>query len=76
MTTVSPRRLTGAEEQELLKVAARLEAADNEAAQARAERNRLVLELVDSKVRIVDIADVLKLSPKAIMDARDRAREQ
>lgn len=70
---VSPRRLTGAEEQELLSASAAAEAAATEAARVLAQRDHLIAELIDGGCRIVDIADVLGLSAKAVRDARERA---
>lgn len=73
---VSPRRLTGAEEAELLNAVRRLKASQAETGRRRAERDRLILDLVESNVRIVDVADVVKMTRKAIREAMDRAREQ
>ena len=70
--TMSPRRLTGAEERELLRAAGDAKAAAGEAANALARRDRLIAELIDGGCRIVDIADVLGLSAKAVRDARER----
>jgi hypothetical protein len=73
---VPPQRLTGDEERELLEAAGRLAAAEGEVARLRAERDRLIAELLDSGARIVDVADVLGVTRKAVQDARERAREQ
>ncbi len=67
-----PRRLTGSEETELLSAAERLAAAEAQADRLRRERNRLIAGLIDSGARIVDVADVLEMSTKAVRDARDR----
>lgn len=72
---VSPRRrVTGDEERELLAAAARLKHAENEAEVRRAERDQLIADLLDANARLPDIAEILGLTPKAIRDARDRAK--
>lgn len=70
---MSPRRLTGREERDLLDLAERITAAEQEAERVRAERDELIADLIDSGARIVDIADVLGLTRKAVDDARHRA---
>lgn len=70
---MSPRRLTGAEEMELLAAADQAKEAAAEARRLLAKRDHLIAELIDSGCRIVDIASVLDLSVKAIRDARERA---
>jgi hypothetical protein len=75
-TDVSPRRLTGKEEADLVRVVHRLKASQAETDQIRAERDRLILELVESNARIIDVADVVQMTRKAIREAMDRARKQ
>ena len=72
--SVSPRRLTHAEEVELLRIAKRLRTAEEKVDELRAERDQLIAELADDKVRMVDMAEVLDVTPKAIWDARNRGR--
>jgi hypothetical protein len=74
---VSPRRrVTSSEERELLVAATRLKDAENEAEVRRAQRDQLIADLLDANARLPDIAEILRLTPKAIRDARDRARER
>jgi hypothetical protein len=72
---VSPRRLTGKEEAELVKVVDRLKASQTETDRIRGERDRLILELVESNARIIDVADVVQMTRKATREAMDRARK-
>ncbi|HTX32241.1 MAG TPA: hypothetical protein VMD09_12740 [Solirubrobacteraceae bacterium] len=69
-----PRRLTGKEEAELLEAAKRLAAAQAEEERLLADRDRLIADLLEDGVRMVDVADVLGLTRKAVYDARERAR--
>ena len=72
---VSPkRRVTGVEERELLAIAAKLKATEEEAERLRSERDHLIADLVADNARLADIAEILEPTPKAIRDARDRAR--
>ena len=73
---VSPRRLTGAEEAELVEAVQTLKQSHAQTERARADRDRLILDLVESNARIVDVMDVVGLTRKAIREAMDRAREQ
>jgi len=73
---VSPkRRVTGVEERELLDIAAKLKAVEDEAERLRGERDQLIADLIADNARITDIAEILDLSHKAVRDARDRAGE-
>ena len=76
MTTfesVSPRRLTGAEEAELLKAAGHLENAEAASADLMLARDRLIAEVVQAGARVSDVADVLNMSRNAVYDAIKRA---
>lgn len=70
---VSPRRLTGKEETELVEAARRLEQAEAEVARFMRERDRLILEVTQAGARITDVADVLNMSRNAVYGAVDRA---
>lgn len=70
---VSPRRLTGREETELVEAARRLEEAEAEVARFMRERDRLILEVTQAGARITDVADVLNMSRNAVYGAVDRA---
>lgn len=72
-TDVSPRRLTGKEEAELVEAARRLQGAEGEASRLLRDRDRLILEVVQAGARVTDVADVLNLTRKAVYDACDRA---
>lgn len=69
-----PRRLTGQEEHRLLAARRRMEKAAVDVQRALQQRDRLILELIEDGVRIVDVADVLALTRRAVEQARDRAR--
>lgn len=76
MTTfrdVSPRRLTGKEEAELVEAARRLEEAEAEVSRLMRERDRLILEVTQAGARITDVADVLNMSRNAVYGAVNRA---
>jgi hypothetical protein len=70
---VSPRRLTGKEEGELLEVVERLKAAEAGVGQLMHERDRLIADVVQAGARVTDVADVLNLSRSAVYDAVERA---
>ena len=70
---MSPRRITHAEERELLAVAQRLEQAKSNVDAIMAERDQLIADLIHANGRISDISEILGLTHKAIRDARDRA---
>lgn len=73
--SVSPkRRVVASEEHELLAAAGKLKAAETEADRLRAERDHLIADLLDDNARLVDVAAILGLSPKAVRDAAARAR--
>lgn len=74
--SVSPRRLTHAEEIELLRITRRLKAAEEKVEELRAERDQLIAELADDRVRLVDMAEVLEVTPKTIWDSRNRGRSR
>ena len=77
MTTsrdVSPRRLTGKEEGELVAVAERLADADAHAAELLRERDRLILDVTQAGARVSDVANVLGISRNAVYDAITRAK--
>jgi DNA-binding NarL/FixJ family response regulator len=67
------RRVTAQEERELLKAAAKLKAVEDQIEQRRRERDQLIADLLDSGARVVDIAEILKITAKAVRDARERA---
>ena len=69
---VSPRRLTGQEEAELLEAARRLKAAEDEAGLLLTRRDRLIAELVQAGARVTDVADVLNMSRNAVYAAVER----
>jgi hypothetical protein len=71
---MSPRPLTGAEQRQLERAADRAKAAKTSYEQALADRDVLISDLLAGGVRAVDVAYVLELTPKAIADARARAR--
>jgi hypothetical protein len=73
---VSLRRVTGAQERELLAVAELVERAKAALANAIAERDQLIADLIEQNARVSDIAEILQLTPKAIRDARERARQR
>jgi hypothetical protein len=73
---VSPRRVTGAEERELLDAADAIRRAEAAVIDARAKRDQLIADLIDHQARIGDIAEVLSLTRKAVRDARDRANQR
>jgi DNA-binding NarL/FixJ family response regulator len=70
---VSPRRLTGKEEAELVEAAQRLANSEEETARLLRERDRLILEVVQAGARVTDIADVLHMTRSAIYAAVERA---
>ncbi len=70
---VSPRRLTGKEESELVEAVRKLEAGEREAERLLAERDRLILEIAQAGARVTDIADVLGLTRSAVYNAMERA---
>jgi hypothetical protein len=63
-------------EAELLEAVRRLNDAEEEVGRRLAARDRLIAELVESGARIVDVADVLGFTRKAVYDAIERARER
>lgn len=72
--TGMPRRVTSAEERELLAIAQKLQRAKANVDDLRAERDQLIADLLHANARISDIAEILELTHKAVRDARDRAR--
>ena len=68
------RRVTSAEERELLAVKGELAASEAEVDRIRARRDSLISDLLDSGARQVDIAEILGLTERAVADARQRAR--
>lgn len=73
--TVSPkRRVTSAEEHELLAAADKLKTAEVEVVRARRDRDQLIAELLDANARAPDIAEILRLTLKAVHEAAARAR--
>lgn len=70
---VSPRRLTGAEEAELVEAGQRLEAAEAAVGELLRDRDHLIADVVAAGARVTDIADVLHLTRNAIYAAVDRA---
>lgn len=73
---MSPRRVTAAEEHELLDAAHRVERARAELDAELAARDQLIAELIRANARVSDIAEILGLTRKAVRDARDRAETQ
>lgn len=71
---VSPRRMTSADERELLRAARELQAAEERVEKARAARDQLILEMRDSGLRVTDIAETLEMDRNAIYLAIERAR--
>jgi hypothetical protein len=71
---VSPRRLTGHEEAELLKAAQVVERAEEDVARANAALDALISDLDADGARMTDIADVLNVSRTTAYTRRDRAR--
>lgn len=70
------RRVTGAEERELLKAAERLRRAEAAADEARAARDRLIADLLDSNARVSDLSEILGISDTGLRQARDRAHNR
>jgi DNA-binding NarL/FixJ family response regulator len=70
---VSPRRLTGSEESELVAAADRLKAAERRAGELMRERDRLIADVVQAGARVKDVADVLNLTRNAVYAAVERA---
>lgn len=73
---VSPRRLTGAEEDQLVKATRRIESERGRLDRAITDREALVLEIQEAGARISDIADVLHMSRTTIHAMLARARER
>ncbi len=73
LRSVSPRRLTGAEESELVAASDRLKAAEAEVGRLMRDRDRLISEIVHAGARITDVADVLGLTRSAVYGAVERA---
>jgi transposase-like protein len=71
---MSPRRLTGSEEAELVAATKRLEKASRETERLADERDRLILEMTDAGARFSDIAEVLGVSRTTVYAAAERAR--
>lgn len=72
-STVSPRRVTNAEAEELL-AAVRKETERKAAWQeALADRDQLIADLAHANARISDIAEITGLTSQGVRDARDRA---
>lgn len=70
---VSPRRLTGKEESELLAAAERLRTGERDVEHLLRERDRLIADVVQAGARVTDVADVLSISRTAVYDAVERA---
>jgi hypothetical protein len=70
---VSPRRLSGSEEAELVAAADRLKAAERRVDELMRERDRLIADVVQAGARVTDVADVLKLTRNAVYAALERA---
>ena len=70
---MSPRRLSGKEEAELLAAVERLNAAEGEVARLFRERDRLIADVVQAGARVTDVADVLSMSRNAVYAAVERA---
>ncbi len=75
-TETLPRRVTHAEELELLDHQAGLEKAEAEVDARRVARDQLILELVDDKCRVADIAEILNMDRSAVYLAIARARDR
>jgi DNA-binding NarL/FixJ family response regulator len=76
MTTfqpVSPRRLTGAEEAELVEAVKQLQSAEADVASLMSKRDQLIADVVQAGARVSDVADVLNMSRNAVYDAIKRA---
>jgi sugar-specific transcriptional regulator TrmB len=76
MTTfhaVSPRRLTGREEAELVEGARRVASAEEELSRLTRAHDRLILDVVQAGARVTDVADVLNISRNAVYAAVKRA---
>jgi len=73
---MSPRRLTGTEEAEIIEATRRLGAAQAEAERLSAERDALIAEIVQAGARVSDIAGVLGVTRTTIYAAVDRARQR
>lgn len=71
--TVSPRRLTGKEEAELVEAAERVKTAETTVDEMLRGRDRLIADVVHAGARVTDVADVLGMSRSAVYDAVDRA---
>ncbi len=71
---LSPRPLTGVEQRKLAQLGNRTKAKKGEYERALADRDEYIRHLLDRNVRAVDIAYILKVTPKAVADARDRKR--
>lgn len=69
---MSPRRLSGKEEAELLDAVERLKAAESEVARLFGERDRLIADVVQAGARVTDVADVLNMSRNAVYAAVER----
>jgi hypothetical protein len=67
---MSPRRVRRDEEDRLLAYQEQLVAGG----QARAERDLLIAELLDSHARAADIADILEMTTAGVYEAAKRAR--
>ena len=73
--SVSPRRLTGKEETEVVRAMKKIEAAQARTDHLVADLERLVLELCEGdKVRVGDVASVLGRSRTTIHAMMERAR--
>lgn len=68
------RRLTSRDEHRLLRLKELLDANLRYRHVLIEQRDDLILELIQSGCRIVDIADVLGLSRRAVEQARDRSK--
>lgn len=76
LPTVSPRRLTRADEAALLRAAKRLSGAESLVSERMRERDRLIAEMVQTGARVADVADVLNITRNAIYDAIKRAGDE
>lgn len=69
---MSPRRLTGKEESELLEVVEQLEKAEASVAELKQQRDHLITKIVQAGARVTDVASVINLSRSAVYDVVER----
>jgi AraC-like DNA-binding protein len=73
---MSPRRLTGSEEAELVRAMHKVARAHERLGAAQLERDQLALSIRDRGARVIDIARVLGVSRNTLLTMFDRARER